>query len=241
MLAAEKRSADEASGGRRVGRAIRNQSDPLIRTEIIHTLGSYPDPAGDPILEKALNDPDVDVAYAACESLGKRRPASGFALGPAFERRHEPGRAAGRRPRPGQNQGSAIDSCLGDALLVSDSDPAMQYRAVLSLKEATGKDLGNDVDRWRQYVKEDASGRPSPPRSPKNQAALSTSKADLTRYPRSQALPGNTLPSRPCLAVDFVEAEPPTNCVPRRSLGTGRKEEIPDHARFAVAPNGENP
>ena len=43
-------------------------------------------------------------------------------------------------------------AALGDAL--ADSDPAMQYRAVLSLKEITGQDLGNNVDRWRQYVKE---------------------------------------------------------------------------------------
>jgi hypothetical protein len=40
---------------------------------------------------------------------------------------------------------------LGEAL--TDNDPAMQYRAILSLKNVTGKDLGNDVEPWRQYVK----------------------------------------------------------------------------------------
>ena len=48
---------------------------------------------------------------------------------------------------------------LGEAL--ADADPAMQYRAVLSLKQATGKDLGNSVDRWQQYVKgEQPASRP---------------------------------------------------------------------------------
>ena len=34
-----------------------------------------------------------------------------------------------------------------------DKDPAMQYRAVLSLRELTGKDFDGDVTRWQQYVR----------------------------------------------------------------------------------------
>ena len=30
----------------------------------------------------------------------------------------------------------------------------MQYRAVLSLRKATGKDFGESVERWQQYVKQ---------------------------------------------------------------------------------------
>ena len=29
----------------------------------------------------------------------------------------------------------------------------MQYRAMTSLQAVTGKDFGNNVDLWRQYVK----------------------------------------------------------------------------------------
>ena len=60
-------------------------------------------------------------------------------------------RAAGRRQGPGRDEESGGRGPLGEAL--ADADPAMQYRAVLSLKKVTGKDLGNDVDRWQQYVK----------------------------------------------------------------------------------------
>ena len=38
----------------------------------------------------------------------------------------------------------------------------MQYRAVLSLKQATGKDLGNNVERWQQYVKGESPQQPAP-------------------------------------------------------------------------------
>ena len=29
----------------------------------------------------------------------------------------------------------------------------MQYRAVTSLRQVTGQDLGNDVNKWREYAK----------------------------------------------------------------------------------------
>ena len=51
----------------------------------------------------------------------------------------------------GETKNREAVAALGEAL--DDSDPAMQYRAVLSLKQVTGKDLGNDVNRWQQYVK----------------------------------------------------------------------------------------
>jgi HEAT repeat protein len=45
---------------------------------------------------------------------------------------------------------------LGQAL--EDADPAMQFVAVASMKNVTGKDLGNDVNAWRQLAKQ-----PDPP------------------------------------------------------------------------------
>ncbi len=47
-------------------------------------------------------------------------------------------------------------AALGAAL--EDANPAMQYVAVASLKNVTGKDLGNDVNAWRQLAKQ-----PDPP------------------------------------------------------------------------------
>ena len=60
-------------------------------------------------------------------------------------------RSAGGGQGPGRDEQPRRRAALGEAL--ADSDPAMQYRAVLSLKQTTGKDLGNSVERWQQYVK----------------------------------------------------------------------------------------
>jgi HEAT repeat protein len=127
--------------------------DPLIRVEIIRVLAEYPDPAGDAVLKNALNDPDADVRIAACDSWGKRGDAQAVPLlAPMLsgDVNKDVRLAAARALGKIKDQQSV--QALGDALL--DSDPAMQYRAVMSLKEVTGQNLGNNVDRWRQYVKE---------------------------------------------------------------------------------------
>ena len=51
----------------------------------------------------------------------------------------------------------------GLAVALEDSDPTMQYRAVLSLKEVTDEDFGKDISLWRQYVRGE---NPTPPPQP---------------------------------------------------------------------------
>jgi HEAT repeat protein len=115
-------------------------------------LGQYPSPTADAILKAALADGDAHVRVVACEAWGKHSDAEGVKLLSDTLRgdvdadvRLAAVRALGETKNP-----QAVPA-LGDAL--SDTDPAMQYRAVLSLEKVTGKDLGNDVERWRQYVK----------------------------------------------------------------------------------------
>lgn len=133
--------------------SIRSETDALIRAETIRTLGNYPDSSADSVLKAALNDPDADVRIAACEAWGKRGNAQAAELlaqslssDTSLDVRLAATRALGKT----KNQQAV--KALGDAL--SDTDPAMQYRAVLSLKEATGKDFGNSVDKWQQYVQD---------------------------------------------------------------------------------------
>ncbi len=143
--------------------AIRSETDPLVRAEIVRTLGDYPDSAADGILKAALNDPDTDVRIAACQSWGKRGDAQAAGLlAPLLSSdvNQDVRLAAARALGKTKDQQAII--ALGDALV--DSDPAMQYRAVLSLKEITGADLGNNVDRWREYVKQEHP-QPSQPAS----------------------------------------------------------------------------
>jgi HEAT repeat protein len=156
-LSSEAAKSDQDSRHRVVGQlvtSIRSETDSLIRAEIIRTLGDYPDPAADPVLKAAINDPDADVRIAACEAWGKRGDAQAAELlapilssDVSTDVRLAAARALGKIKDP-----RAV-AALGEAL--TDSNPAMQYRAVLSLKQVTGQDLGNNVDRWRQYVKEE--------------------------------------------------------------------------------------
>ena len=137
----------------RLARSIRNERDPLIRLEIIRTLGNYPGPTADAVLKAALRDADGQVRIAACESWGRRRDDQAVKLlaDSLTGDVDTDVRIAAAKALGETRNAKAVDP-LGEAL--SDTDPAMQYRAVLSLQQVTGKDLDDDVYRWQQYVKE---------------------------------------------------------------------------------------
>jgi HEAT repeat protein len=139
-------------------KCIATEPDPLIRSEIIKTLGEYPIPTAVPVLKAALQDPDADVRIAACDAWGKRPNADAAELlvGILKNDTEQDVRLAAVRGL-GQTRDQRAIAALGDML--AESDPAMQRRAVLSLQTITGQDLGNNVDRWQKYVKE---GNPQP-------------------------------------------------------------------------------
>jgi HEAT repeat protein len=159
--AGEKTAEQKQQISQKLVETIRTEKDPLIRTEIIRVLGKYPGAEADAVLKAALNDADVHVRLAACESLGKRTDDQTVQLISEVLRSDveaDVRMAAAKALGECKNQ-KAVAS-LGEAL--NDGDPAMQYRAMLSLKQVTGKDLGNSVDRWQQYVKGET---PAPPPS----------------------------------------------------------------------------
>src|SRR5271157_3931841 len=134
--------------------SIRTEPDALIRSEIIKTLGEYPLPSALPVLKAALQDPDPDVRITACDALGKRPDADAAELlvGILQNDKVQDVRLAAARGL-GQTKDQRAIAALGDVL--TDPDPAMQRRAVVSLENITGKDLGNNVDRWQKFVKEE--------------------------------------------------------------------------------------
>ncbi len=133
--------------------SIRSEKDPLIRLEIIRTLGHYPGPAADAILKAALNDPEARIRTVACEAWGKRNDAQAVALlAETLRSDVDADVRLAAAEALGETKNPAALAALGDAL--NDSDPAMQYRAVLSLRKATGKDFGESVERWQHYVKQ---------------------------------------------------------------------------------------
>jgi HEAT repeat protein len=140
--------------------AFHREQDPAIRVELVRALAAYPDEASDEALRSALGDTEVDVRVAACEAWGHRGNAEAVALLSGTldgdldtDVRLAAARALGRSKDP-----QAV-AALGRAL--DDRDPAIQYRSVVSLQRVTGKDLGNEVGRWRQYVAAGLSDSPN--------------------------------------------------------------------------------
>ena len=140
--------------------------------QIVRTLAKYPTAvAGTVVLTAATRDPEPDVRQAACLVLGARGGAeavttlSHVLLGDVnLDVRHTAAIALGR------THDLAAAVALGNVL--QDPDPAMQLLAVESLEKVTGKHLGNDVNRWREYVQRElpgtsaqsaVAGRPVPP------------------------------------------------------------------------------
>jgi HEAT repeat protein len=132
--------------------SIRTEKDPMIRVEIIRALGRYPGPEADAVLKAALSDADTHVRIAACEAWGKHGdPQAVKLLSEALRGDVDADVRLTAAKALGETKNREAVAALGEAL--GDADPAMQYRAVLSLQRVTGKDLGNDVNRWQQYVK----------------------------------------------------------------------------------------
>jgi HEAT repeat protein len=139
--------------------SIRDEKDPLIREKIIRVLGVYPSVSADAVLKAAMNDPDLSARVAACEAWGRHHDEQAvdlLAAAMSGDADSDVRLAAARAL--GETKSPAAVKPLGDAL--NDADPALQWRAVQALKRITGKDLGNDVNRWQQYVRGET---PSPP------------------------------------------------------------------------------
>jgi HEAT repeat protein len=132
---------------------IQKEPDPLIRAEIVRTLMKFPGAAADTIFRAAVNDSDNDVRAIACEAWGTRAtPEAATVLATVLngDVDHDVRMAAARGL--GQTHEQVAIGAL--ALALDDKDPAMQYRAVLSLQKVTGQDLGNDVNKWREFAKQ---------------------------------------------------------------------------------------
>lgn len=144
-----------------IAAAYPRESDPLVRREIVRTLGACPGPTASDTLREAAKDKDADVRVAACRALGKQ---PGPTASEVLRERLASDSDIDVRLAAAEALGSIRDPssvvALGAAL--EDRDPAMQYRAVRSLRQVAPVDLGNDVDRWRQYVK-DGSIAPAKP------------------------------------------------------------------------------
>ncbi|MBI2826367.1 MAG: HEAT repeat domain-containing protein [Planctomycetia bacterium] len=131
--------------------AIPHEQDPVLRAQILRTLGVCPTESAARILAAGLNDHNRDVRIAACDAWGKRGgPEATTELSRALtEDADIDVRLAAARNLGTVEHPNAI-APLGQAL--EDPDPAMQRRAMASLKQTSGRDYGNNVQAWREFV-----------------------------------------------------------------------------------------
>jgi len=149
-IAKEDPAAQEAFARNLAGK-LRDETDPLVRERIIRTLGEFETPVAVALLRAGLNDGNADVRVACCEGLGRHRNGESLAALSETLRRDEDidVRLAATRALGAFRDPAAVRAMT---IALKDRDPALQYRAVQSLRHMTGLDYGNDVTRWLEFA-----------------------------------------------------------------------------------------
>jgi hypothetical protein len=141
----------QATFTRQLVDAMLAEHDPRVRCQILDVAADFDTPAAVAICTGALQDPSERVRMAACSAWGRRGGAAAIEL---LAARYQNDPELDVRLRALRALGDLRDKAAVPALAkaLEDPDPAIQYRAVAALKQASGRDLGNDVDRWREWA-----------------------------------------------------------------------------------------
>lgn len=141
---------------------VKNEPVILLRIEAIRALGSFRTTTAAQTLHAAITDGDAEVRIAACQAWQRRgdQEALDTLRGVVGSDTDIDVRLAATRSLGAFRSPDAIQA-LGLAL--DDGDPALQNRAMESLKLVSGKDYGNDTASWREFVR---GGNPPPREGP---------------------------------------------------------------------------
>lgn len=142
-------------------RQLAAESNPVLRAEMVSVLGEIADASAAPGLTAALADPDKDVRINACRAWAKAGPAAIPLYTDLLAKEADVDVRLAAIRELGQFQDPAAVQALGQAL--EDNDPAVQHLAVQSLKTSTGRDLGDSVPAWRDFVQGREPQTPSGP------------------------------------------------------------------------------
>jgi len=127
------------------------EHDARVRCELVELAAEFETASATAICKGAMQDPDERVRMRACGVWRKRGGSEAVEL---LANRYRTDRELDVRLRAlrmlGELENEAAIPVLAEAL--EDPDPAVQYRAVASLKQVSGRDLGNDVNAWRQWA-----------------------------------------------------------------------------------------
>ena len=133
-----------------MARLLVSEQNPVIRSEMTGVLGEIGLPQAAPGLYVAVKDTDKDVRIAACQAWGRIGQASVPVLAELIDLESDVDVRLAAIRELGKFQDPVAVAALGKSL--DDNDPAVQHLAVQSLKASTGRDLGDSVPAWRDFV-----------------------------------------------------------------------------------------
>jgi HEAT repeat protein len=134
-----------------LARQIQVEPDPLVRQAIVQAVAAYRTPMAEQVLEAGLSDDNAAVRVSCCKAIGKRADAAAVpTLAAVIHSDKDVDVRLAATDALGKIKSPDSIKALGAAL--DDRDPAMQYVAVQSMKAATGKDYGPDVQAYRQVA-----------------------------------------------------------------------------------------
>ena len=163
-----RRSASRMPEGERqrhaeqLGALYQDEPSPVLRAAIARSLGALRVPAAAATLRVAVADNDRQVRIAACQGwadFGGSAATDALAEAVGGDTDLDVRLAATRALGQFEDRGSV--RALGLAL--GDSDPALQRRAIESLRMVSDQDYGNDVVAWREFVRGGNPQSPAPP------------------------------------------------------------------------------
>jgi len=153
MLAAKGTPAEREEIAQRLAEEIQQESNPVVRQEMIKSIAKCENSIAELVLRAGLNDNDADVQIESCRAWGNWHTSDSVPLLSQLLR----------------NEAAALDvklaavTALADTeneqavaalsvALEKDSDPALQHKAVLALQRLTDHRFGNDLVAWRNFV-----------------------------------------------------------------------------------------
>jgi len=136
---------------RRLAEQVLGEHDARVRCEIVAVAGMFDTASALAVCKGAMQDPDERVRARACAVWRER---GGTEAVQQLANRCRTDRELDVRLQAirmlGELEDKAAIPVLADVL--ADPDPAVQYRAVAALKQVSGRDLGNDVNVWREWA-----------------------------------------------------------------------------------------